>query len=255
MFPMCCFSGPVSSVTNTRLFARWLPDRNIARQLIAYQMRYQAKREVAMILPLPVVRNSPEDAVKFLDLEKEPEFFQRLEQLFPVLESDTARVAPAPKDYSLRSQPLIVVKVGAFEASFVPAQGDFSRLDPLFRIEDKVWKQLPQYADWGFAVFKLRKEATTVHPMAFSFPSVAPGKGLFFPTVHIHDGKVHDNEEFSHTLYCQTPSGHHGPKGWQESGKLPASLGKLNDAGLLDKSDHVYRRSLSGMLPNQDTYV
>ena len=115
--------------------------------------------------------------------------------------------------------------------------------------------KLPQYADWGFAVFKLRKDATTVHPMAFSFPNAHPGKGLFFPTVHIHDGSVHAEEEFSHTLYCQTPSGNHGPKAWEESAKLPASLGKLNDSGLLDPSGHVYRRSLTGMLPNVDTYA
>jgi hypothetical protein len=251
-FPMCCFSGPVSSVTNTRIFARWLLETKPARQFITYQMRYQTKREIAMILPLPVVKNSPEDAVKFLDLEKEPEFFERIEALFPVLEVDAA--APVSGD-GLRSAPLQVIKVGSFEASFVPGQADFSRLDPRFRIEDKIWKKLPQYADWGFAVFKLRKDATTVHPMAFSFPNAQHGMGLFFPTVHIHDGNVHAEEKFSHTLYCQTPSGNHGPKGWEESAKLPASLGKLNDSGLLDRTGHVYRRSLTGMLRNVDTYA
>ena len=123
------------------------------------------------------------------------------------------------------------------------------------RIGDKVWKKLPQYADWGFAVFKLRKEATTVHPMAFSFPNAQPRQGLFFPTVHIYDGKVHAEEEFSHTLYCQTPSASHGPKGWKESEKLPAALGKWNDAGLLDRTGHVYRTSITGLQPNCDTYA
>ena len=252
---MCCFSGPVSSVTHTRIFARWLPGTRPVRQLLAYQMRYSTKREVAMILPIPVVPGSPEDAVKFLDLEKEPELFGKLEKLWPVPDRSGAK-SPMPAvagGYSRK--PLLVIKVGSFEASFVPTQADFSRLDPRFRLEDKVWKKLPQYTDWGFAVFKLRKDATTVHPMAFSFPNANPGNGLFFPTVHIHDGKVHAKEEFSHTLYCQTPSGYHGPKGWEESGKLPASLGKIEDAGLVDKDDHVYRRSLVGMLPNRDTYA
>lgn len=252
---MCCFSGPVSSVTDTRLFARWLPGTKPDRQVIAYQMRYRTKREVAMILPLPVVPRSGEESVKFLDLEKEPEFFERLEKLWPVPEMTMGKAAaPAPVAASSR-EPLLVIKVGSFEASFVPSQEDFSRLDRRFRLGDEVWKKLPQYADWGFAVFKLRKDATTVHPMAFSFPNANPRNGLFFPTVHIHDGKVHPEEHFSHTLYCQTPSGHHGPRGWEESEKLPASLGKIEDAGLLDKGDHVYRKSLVGMLPNRDTYA
>ena len=37
--------------------------------------------------------------------------------------------------------------------------------------------------------------------MAFDFPRAA--KKLFFPTVHIHDGKVHDKADFDHALYCQ----------------------------------------------------
>ena len=249
---MCCFSGPVSSVTNTRLFARWLPEAKPPRQLIAYQMHYRAKREVAMLLPLPVPKNSPEDAVKFLDIHKVPELFERLEKLYA---QGKISLSPAPESYGGRSNTLEIVKVGSFEASFVPGQADFSRLDARFRIQDTVWKKLPQYEDWGFAVFKLRKDATTVHPIGFSFPNVQPRQGLFFPTVHIHDGKVHSEEEFNHTLYCQTPSGYHGPKGWEESEKLPASLGKLEDAGLLDRTGHVYRRSLSGILPNQDTYA
>lgn len=252
-YPMCCFSGPVSSVTETRIFARWVPGPRPARQVLAYQMRYATKKEVAMILPIPTMPGSAEDAVKFLNLDKEPDFFDRLEKLWPVPEIGKSPAA-APVDSYSRA-PLQVVKVGSFEASFVPGLADFARLDPRFRLEDKVWKRLPQYATWGFAVFKLRKEATTVHPMAFSFPNAQPQMGLFFPTVHIHDGKVHPEEEFSHTLYCQTPSGRYAPKGWEESAKLPVSLGPWHDADLLDRKDHVYRRSLTGMLPNTDTYA
>jgi hypothetical protein len=61
--------------------------------------------------------------------------------------------------------------------------------------------------------------------------------------------------QMSHTLYCQTPSGYHGPKGWDESEKLPAALGKWNDAGLLDRTGHLYRTSLTGLQPNRDTYA
>ena len=46
--------------------------------------------------------------------------------------------------------------VGEFEASFVANIGDFSRLDRRFRIALEVWAELPTYADYGFAVFKLK---------------------------------------------------------------------------------------------------
>ncbi|MDB6134078.1 MAG: hypothetical protein JWM59_2321 [Verrucomicrobiales bacterium] len=250
---MCCFTGPVSSVDNTRIFARWLAGTKSSRQVIAYQMDFKAKRDLAMVLPLPVPPGGGEKAVEFLNLEKAPDFFERLHALYP---------APAAAGYFSRSDAadeaklkLEVVKVGSFEASFVPFLADFRRLDERFRMGQGVWKQLPQYKDWGFAVFKLRPGFTTVHPMAFSFPNSLPGSGLFFPTVHIHDGKVHSEEEFDHTLFCQVPSGRHGPSGWQESEKWASAVGKIGDANLLDRSAHVYRKSLSGKLPNRDTWV
>ncbi len=251
---MCCFSGPVSNVAHTRIFARWLPGSKPVRQALAYQMEFSADSDVAMILPIPVAPGTAEDAVKFLDLEKEPKFFDRLQELFPVPKVKYA--VPPPTDAADETpRKLVVVKVGSFEASFVPSLADFSRLDARFRLSDKVWKQLPQYGTWGFAVFKLSKDSTTVHPMAFSFPNAEPTKGLFFPTVHIHDGKVHEKEEFHHTLYCQVPKGGRAPLNWSESGLLPSSLGKLQDADLLDRSEHVYRSSIYGIRPNTDTYA
>ncbi len=250
---MCCFTGSVKNVRNTRIFARWLPGSGPARQVLAYQMSFSLKKEVAMVLPLPVVPGSGEQAVEFLDLEREADFFSRLKELFP--RGGKAAVAPAPRSYGGEPKTLAVVRVGSFDASFVPTQGDFSRLDPRFRFSDKVWRRLPQYQNWGFAVFKLRPDSTTVHPMAFRFPNADPGHGLFFPTVHIHDGKVHATEEFDHTLYCQAPPGRRSPPGWEESERVPSSLGKWYDAGLLDRGSHVFRRMLHGNLPNQDTYA
>ena len=250
---MCCFSGPVSNVAHTRIFARWLPHTKPFRQVLAYQMEFSAKSDVAMILPIPVAPGTAEDAVKFLDLEGEPKFFDRLKTLFPEPtygKSPALPVAPAGKP-----RKLLVIKVGSFEASFVPSLADFSRLDNRFKLKDKVWKQLPQYENWGFAVFKLRKESTTVHPMAFSFPNSEPTKGLFFPTVHIHDGEVHAEEEFNHTLYCQVPAGRRAPRDWHESELLPSSLGKMQDADLLDRAGHVYRLTRKGILPNTDSYA
>src|SRR5207248_7445223 len=95
---------------------------------------------------------------------------------------------------------LNVVDVGSFEASFVPTIPDFERLDERFRLPTGTWDQLPQYKQYGFTVFKLKPGAKVIHPMAFEFPRAAPAR-LFFPTVHIHDGKVHDTATFDHALY------------------------------------------------------
>ena len=57
---------------------------------------------------------------------------------------------------------LEVVRVGNFEASFVPTQKDFSRLDERFRLPKAAWKLLPAYESYGFAVFKLKPGAMKV---------------------------------------------------------------------------------------------
>ena len=151
---------------------------------------------------------------------------------------------------------LEVVTVGSFEASFVPTMKDFARLDKRFRIADAAWKKLPKYHDFGFAVFKLKSGNTKVHPMAFSFPR-RDTKTLFFPTVHIHDGKVHSEAEFDHVLYCQ-PS-EHVPltvREWRESESNANKFMKLDKAkGLIVADQHCYKKELRGQLPNRDTLV
>ena len=99
---------------------------------------------------------------------------------------------------------LVVHEVGSFEASFVPTRRDFSRLDQRFRLPDDVWQALLGYDDWGFAVFKLgpMSRLTGVHPMAFEFPQRDPDR-LFFPAVHVHNGRVEPWATFDHRLYCQ----------------------------------------------------
>jgi len=63
---MCCFSGPVEQVRETRIFARGTRE---GRQVLASDMEYVAKNELAMILPIPVPAGSKEDAVRFISLK------------------------------------------------------------------------------------------------------------------------------------------------------------------------------------------
>ncbi len=250
---MCCFSRPVEHVSQTKIFAR---TAGKDRQFIVYSMTIEAKEDLAMILPIPVPEKSPDDAVKFINLEKYPEFFVDLKKGFP---------EPAPRALHTlsRSAPLVaakkldVVSVGSFEASFVPTIADFSRLDERFRLPNEAWNDLPRYKDFGFAVFKLKEGKKTIHPMAFDFPTALPNH-LFFPTVHIHDGKVHDKADFDHDLYCQVEESDDRKAllEWRESERPADSFMDVKRSkGLIDPEAHAYLTTIHGMKKNQDRVI
>ncbi len=251
---MCCFSQPVVSVSATNIFAR---AEDTGRQVVVYSMSIEARTELAMILPLPVQLPAGEQDVKFIDLKGYPEFFTDLDRGFiPPPPPASRSLGDSASPASANLAPLAVVNVGDFEASFVPSIKDFARLDARFRIADKLWHKLPGYHDFGFAVFKLKAGAMRVHPMAFSFPRREP-KTLFFPTVHIHDGKVHPQAEFDHALYCQPqPDEPLGTRDWTESYTHPAGFMTVDRTkGIILPDQHCFKQELHGMLANRDTYL
>ena len=248
---MCCFSGKrtVEEVKNTRLFARLGEDGN---QSLIYAMSMSAREEVAMVLPIPVKAGTAESEVRFFDFSAYGDVFADLNRCFPEV---TYRSRPEGAAPTTRSQaPLKVVTVGAFDASFVPTIADFSRLDERFRLPEGVWAKLPGYASFGFAVFKLRKGRHVVHPMAFSFPTARDGS-VFFPTLHIHDGEVHDQEDFDHTLYLQGRNLRLSSD-WDESPRLAMPQVKCHMThGVIDPSMHIHRRKIRGKFSNGDIVV
>jgi hypothetical protein len=249
---MCCFSQPVISVSGTNIFAR--PDAD-GRQLLVYSMTINAANDLAMILPLPVKTPAGEKDLKFIDLKGYPEFFAEMEVGFQPPPKPTRSFSNGLAT-SAASEKLEVVQVGNFEASFVPTQKDFSRLDERFRLPPDAWKQLPQYESYGFAVFKLKSGEMKVHPMAFSFPR-QKAKALFFPTVHIHDGKVHAKAHFDHALFCQ-PTQDERPaiQAWKESRGHPTSFMQVNKTkGIVVADQHCYKKEMRGMLANKDTFL
>jgi hypothetical protein len=164
-----------------------------------------------------------------------------------------------PQIAAPKARPLPVIEVGDFGASFVPSIRDFSRLDERFRLPDTAWDKLPAYRDFGFAVFKLKESADKqqkVHPMAFEFPRANPRR-LFFPTVHIHDGKVHAKAEFDHTLYCQTTGGETLPMGgWVESPQLADQFLQIaRTAGIVEANSHCHKSRIRGLRKNEDIVV
>src|ERR1051325_5229800 len=77
---MCCFSGSVRSVSATSIFAR--PGEG-GRQFVAYSMTIDMESSLAMVLPIPVKKGADEKAVRFINLEKYPNFFGDLDAGFP----------------------------------------------------------------------------------------------------------------------------------------------------------------------------
>lgn len=261
---MCCFGGrggALRYVGKTNLFARATGER----QLLVYSMNVAAAEPVAMILPLPVPPGPPEDAVRFIDLHGYPRLFTDLDAGFPDLMLPKSRGLLARNAAPQRT--LVVHRVGDFEASFVPTLADFARLDPRFRMSDAVWRALPQYADWGFCVFKLidlrrgwfgRTRPRTIHPMAFEFPRREPSR-LFFPTLHVHDGEVHPRAEFDHTLYYQAERALQPTlAAWMDQ-TSPTSAAAFVDvartAGIVDGAAPVHRMFVTGTQPNTDVLL
>jgi hypothetical protein len=214
-------------------------------QALAYGMNLKTAREVAMILPLPVVPGSGEDAVKFVSLEKHPRMFEELAELFYV-PPPLSRKGGMSLSIPARQPKLVVHKIGSFIASYVPTRADFTRLDERFRIPPVLFDAVPHYNDYGFAVFQLEPGKVTVHPMAMTFPTRSPDK-LFFPTVHVHDGKFHATADFDHALYYQ---------GRRTEGDAYASMrADKSYADLVAPADEMFRRQLRYRLPNEDVWL
>lgn len=238
------------SVSSTRLFARL----DGSDQYLVYQMAIDAPAELVMVLPLPVAKVA-EDAIEFIDLSAIPTLFDQLNSCFkPWPQAQGVGAHPLA-----RSRPLAVHRVGSFVASWVPTLADMTRLDPRFRLDDQVWRDLPQFTDSGFAVFQLQPGAHTIHPMAMKFPTREAGT-LFFPTVHVHDGTVHRQAGYDHELYCQAPD--------LPDAELPAGpvalVSKADSSpeskvdidrtlGVLTRGKPLFRVELRGQRANADT--
>jgi hypothetical protein len=86
--------------------------------------------------------------------------------------------------------------------------------------------------------------------MAFSFPR-RDTKALFFPTVHIHDGKVHAKAGFDHALYCQPHERESLQlRDWRESIGNAKSFMKVDKAkGLIAPINIATRKKCTGSCP------
>jgi hypothetical protein len=248
---MCIFSQQVVHVGSTRIF---VADTGHGIHATAYQMSVKASSPVAMILPVPVLKGTGDEALTFVDLSGHDRFFDELFGCFPRPRS-AGRGGYGPDD-TLPMGLLAVHEVGDYVASYVPSIADFHRLDPRFRLPEAAWETLPDYHHFGFAVFQLRpgQAVQRVHPIAYRYPADRPGE-LFFPTVHVHDGGGAEPEaHFDHELFAQAD--------WQVTGRgsdwdvgslLPGQVrGLVRSHGLVAPDVPLRRARLQGDYPNAD---
>ena len=236
-------------------------------QALVYQMKYSANTDLAMILPIPTPIRSHPDAVKFHDLSNHNDFFQEMDDLFPVIPTLGMR---GLKSYAMSDNDddmLEVHDVGDYQASFVPHLDDFDRLDARFKLPREIWESIPDYSDYGFVVFKLKAtpmltrrgdQGKEVHPMAFVFENSSDL--IFIPTMHIHDGQAPAIEEFDHSIYVQTQielpvtSVEYQTNTNYLLSKKRAKHG-MKPNSLVDANDFIYRRRINGKHRNGDIHI
>src|SRR4051812_47239054 len=117
---MCCFSvaspgwfwqrlfGPEVQVSGTNIFVRM---SRPGMQGLAYGMNLKTPREIAMVLPLPVLPGSGEDAVRFIDLSLHPRMFGELDSLFESVPRGPKSASPLRFN---RWPKLVVHELGSF---------------------------------------------------------------------------------------------------------------------------------------------
>lgn len=256
---MCIFSGEVTRVSATNIFVK---DRGNGMHALVYSMVVDFRDPVAMVLPVPTLIGSGDEALKFIDLSGCPNFFKELDMLFP---SAAARSAMMSFSVGKSVSPLVVHDVGDYEASYVPSMNEFRRLDERFRLDDKIWGRLPDYSNCGFAVFQLKRLGSgggrKFHPMAFEYPPENLDQ-LFFPTTHVHDGgDVPGEAHFDHSLYIQEGGKFRSTDvsfsslGWVDADDLPPWSFYNHTHGLVSPDKTIYRIRLFGTFPNADRLI
>jgi len=234
---MSIFSGPVTRVANTRIFARTTDDN---KQYLVLQMDYAADRDVALIVPLPTPADTAADAVRFTDLAHYPEFFIDLANGFPI-----ARSAPMPGTVEDGSV-VPLQRPPENNSSFVPSRAALSELGEDYRDAAAALEQLPEYHDYGFAVFKLPADTESMTPVAVEFPT-RNAQLLFFPTLTLKEGHVETDSYFDIDLFAQAKAG------WMRSYDSARSFMDLDRAkDVVDPNLRVERFTVLGIHPNSD---
>ena len=116
-------------------------------------------------------------------------------------------------------------------------------------------------------MFQLKNLAGSPHPIAFDF-ATRLAERIFFPTVHIHDGTVHQEDVFDHMLYLQDARYDARAGEYVGEAAIDAKTGFVRSVarasgwmdlqlskGIIAGDLLVHRLAMVGKHPNQDVIV
>ena len=171
---MCIISGPVNSVSATKIFA--MPSRSGSRQLTVYSNTVNTPADNMMCLPVPY----PETVM----FERVPaDLFTQCERSFT---GGYPRGAPTLS--VSRSVELEVRSHGSYDVVLIPSVDDTVRVPRHFATltPEVVEFMRREYGGrpFGFLLCCLKAGASDYEPFAYSHAT--DGANLFLPTMHFH---------------------------------------------------------------------
>lgn len=118
-----------------------------------------------------------------------------------------------------------------------------------------ILEKCPEYAEYGFAVFRLPKGVHRIGPIGLNFPRRNP-KELFFPTKHSVGEDAPERISVEYRLLTQSGNLPMGDgEQWKES-KRPAGFyvrARQLPEAILNLENHYYQKKLTGQHANVDT--
>ena len=193
-------STEAAQVEGTHIFGRFGDGDT---QWLAFEMTLESSIDTALVLPIPASAGDSL-AVRFVDLEAYPALFDDLTGALPIWNESNPTREHSVDQNGPAGVTLPAHEVSAYDARFVPSIADMTCLDPQFRLAPQLLMQMPQYADWGFVIFRLGAtgKRKRMYPIAFQFRTRRPD-ALFIPAVCVHDGQWRMTSRFDHEIYFQ----------------------------------------------------
>ena len=192
---MCIFVQEVKHVAATKIFVAPLPD---GRQITIYMNSASTAVPNAMILPVPTGQ-----PITLLDCSKLSSLFKTLESVFPTYEEEDGEDCCSEDD--LLDNALKVFRVGDYDVSLAATLGDLQRIDAsIFKVADGIEHLLShRYGNgYSFVVCKMINGSVGDSPVGYISAPAKPGKLLFVPTVHGHDGSGgEDVDDWDHQIF------------------------------------------------------
>eukprot|EP01128_Nolandella_sp_AFSM9_P009118 TRINITY_DN5756_c0_g1_i1.p1 TRINITY_DN5756_c0_g1~~TRINITY_DN5756_c0_g1_i1.p1 ORF type:complete len:285 (-),score=44.64 TRINITY_DN5756_c0_g1_i1:87-941(-) len=171
----------------------------------------------AMILPCPLTEGS--DIIP-LNLSRDSFSFANLDKGFPEKPQLRSNARGSTNSFSFEKK-LEVVQIGAYSVSIAKSLVDLSRIDTgVFKVNESILPALRERYSvrFGFVICAFNP-ANKIEPHPIGYVHDPPeSKNLFVPTLHIHDGKVHQKENFDQNIYSVNTD--------EQSGQSPADLEK-----------------------------